>query len=1153
MGVVCSARQHSVGREVAIKFVRCPPADVQPGIHDSYAVKRFFREARACAAISHPNVVTVYDFGQTEDGLLYLVMERLTGASLADLLRAEGRLPPGRVTRIALEVVRGLIEVHSAGLLHRDLKPANVFLALTRGGQHRVKLLDFGLAKALAPEGPEATQLTAPGTFVGTPAYMSPEQYQTSDLTPAADLYAVGCLVYEMLTGQPPFTGHSVQAVMLKAMTTPVTPLAERAPMVPVALADLTMQLLSREAGERPTAETVLTRLCDLCADLPEEPGSVPTIGTPEAMVSMAGMTAQGPRRLVPAVPPIVRGAFRPTLVGREDARSRLEALYEECAAGVGGMVWLEGPGGIGKSRLIEWLESHVKTQGGLTAKGHYNESGMGALGAIRDLIEALYGTAGLSREATAARLSAKALSDTLEADPRASSPEGGRGLDRFALSLVVDFLRPDPDQAAPVNHARTGHTGDNRERLWSALARAIVVGAAPGPTLLVLEDLREDTPLAGLFAQLAVELEAADAAVLVIAAVRTAERPSGKHAREPERVLRDRFHRMWLGPLTESDSKQLLLRALPGADPAVIRRVAALSGGNPLYLLQLVRHLVAEGEVAREGERFVLTSRPSLPAGLSVVIDRRLERLANRGAAGEAGHAVLVRAAILGTRVEQRLLASMLEREGRFDLLEALDAILDRLVRDGLLRDLEVWDTDVLAFEHGFVRETLLERMKGRRAARRLYLVAAEAMAHRHADEPAPAARRIGELFALAGEPARALPWLEVAARGATRRHAPTEAVDAWSAAKEAALAGNVDPRRLQRIDRALAAALIRTGDLERTAEILDALSESPEVAELQGDLADARGRYEEAAARYERACDTRSPSDAARATVKLAWQYHKLGKSELACATFQAGLERGLAAADELVEADALAGLAMVAHSGGDLVAALRYLSRLETLRRSIGEPVELGRCLYTKAVVHWTQGDHSAAMAALGEAIERLESARYDRGLVHALQMAASVQLELDRPQVASDYAVRAWTIADGLGDPRALNRAALTRSDTAGALGRHDDALRWARRAVDSARLLNTPHDLSGSALTLGQALMRAGQPAAALEPLREALSLQAGNPNHISAVCRRHIGDAQHELGDFDEARAEWDKARAIFQQIGNPVEAAELRRRMQSA
>jgi serine/threonine protein kinase len=203
MGEVWEAEHVRLGRPVAIKFLRAS------ALADPASAERFRREARRAAAVRSERVVRVFDYGQLGDGTPYLVMERLCGEDLRNLLGREGALPVRRAVQLALDVCRGLSAVHAAGLVHRDLKPANLFVEQAEDGTERCIILDFGVAKAMA------TETTRPGALIGTVRYMAPEQLENSAAVSAsADVYALGTILYEALSGVPAHSGDTIEETM---------------------------------------------------------------------------------------------------------------------------------------------------------------------------------------------------------------------------------------------------------------------------------------------------------------------------------------------------------------------------------------------------------------------------------------------------------------------------------------------------------------------------------------------------------------------------------------------------------------------------------------------------------------------------------------------------------------------------------------------------------------------------------------------------------------------------------------------------------------------------------------------------------------------------------------------------------------------------
>src|SRR5215218_1785234 len=248
MGAVYRATHLLIERPVAVK-VLSPRL-----ITDDAAKERFRREARAAGRLQHTNAVAVTDFGETSEGVVYLVMELLEGRPLRNVLAREAPLDPARAVSLMLQISAAVEAAHEAGIIHRDLKPGNIFLVQRPDSPYIVKVLDFGIAKIAADEeGNLIDTLTGAGVMIGTPRYMSPEQCDGAELTPASDVYSLGVILYEMLTGQTPFSGVSPLALALKHSSEEPRPPRELVATVPPALEAVVLHALEKAADARPS------------------------------------------------------------------------------------------------------------------------------------------------------------------------------------------------------------------------------------------------------------------------------------------------------------------------------------------------------------------------------------------------------------------------------------------------------------------------------------------------------------------------------------------------------------------------------------------------------------------------------------------------------------------------------------------------------------------------------------------------------------------------------------------------------------------------------------------------------------------------------------------------------------------------------------
>lgn len=677
MGVVYRARDPLLDRDVAIKVV--PPAMLTPD-----AELRFQREAQVVARMDHPAIVTVYDIGRHE-GSLYFVMPVISGTNLRVLLR-ERSLRLGDVVDLAIQVADALDYSHNQSVVHRDIKPENIMVWRTENESLRVRIMDFGLARASLES--QLTRITHSGTIIGTVSYFSPEQVSaTHEVDARSDIYSFGTVLYECLLGEPPFAGE-VQSILYRIVHENPQPPNQRGADVDFELEQIAMRCLAREPTARPqTAREVADALSRYRLGLSDDDRQRP--------IAMASTRMSRPEPVQRELAPFT---------GRDRELTELQhrlnaAVNGECQFAVVG-----GEPGIGKSRLLEEIERLARARRIRVLHGRFVEQDrafpyQGFCEAIQEYFR--------SRESASSSTEIADLTD-LAPDLAYLFP---------VLAEIGDIRSASADSKTDITKARRV---DDRTAIFELLARVIARISSGRPLVLLLEDLHDaDVSIEAL--QYIVR-RLGPTPTFIIGTYRTGD-VDRRHA--ISRML-DSFHgdrrflHLLVGPMSATEHRAYV-EALIGSGrlgDSLARTLFDATEGNPFFTKELVRSLVDSGGIAEDdvgtlslSSEMGLTS-DALPETIQQVVEKQIERL------DEADREVLAMAAVLGRSFEYRDLEAL--AEGRAADIE--DAV-DRLLRQGLLEEERESRGDRLSFSSGVVREALyagLSRRKRRTLHRR-------------------------------------------------------------------------------------------------------------------------------------------------------------------------------------------------------------------------------------------------------------------------------------------------------------------------------------------------------------------------------------------------------------------------------------------------
>jgi class 3 adenylate cyclase len=798
------ARDRDLDRDVAVALFDTA------GMGEA-ALARARREMQAMEKLGdHPHLVSVHDTGEI-DGRPYIVSRYMPGGEVQQLLAAsEGsRLEVDRAIAIGIDVCRALEHAHACGIVHRDLKPANVWLA----EDGRARLGDFSLAETGGRDSPSA--------LVGTVAYLPPERALGRTSGPVSDLYSLGALLYEMVAGQPPFTGGDAVSIIGRHLNAePVAPSHHNAE-VPPSLDALILRLLAKSPDQRPDSAAAVREELEAIRDAP--PAPAPPAAEENPLAGLAGRV----------------------FVGRENELAELRSAADEVLGGRGRLVLISGEPGIGKTRTAEELATYAQLRGANVhwGRGHEDEGAP----AYWPWVQAI-------------------RSYARDADPVALAWEMGAG--------AGDIARVVPEVAERIGGVAVPPEAEDeaaRFRLFDSIAGFLASAAASRPLVIVLDDLHwADEPSLLLLQFLARGL--GDSRLLLIGTYRDVE--VGRH-HPLARVLGElpggaEGNRIVLHGLGERDVRGYI-EMTAGAEPApeLVRAVHDQTEGNPFFLAEVVRLLAAEGMLETPS-----TGALTIPQGVRDVVGRRLDRLSE-----EANRALGVGAAI-GRDFDVEVLARVAgEDSGSVDgaLAEAVSAQLiaqtspgrfrfsHALVRETLYEELSATQRPVL---HRRIAETLEEVYASdpARLRRRLAEVA------HHFLEGAPG-----------GDPEKAVDYAVRAAGSAMAQLGYEEAAELYGRALETLELCEPDEQRSCELLVALGEAQTKAGKMaearrtfDRAAEAALALGSTELLVRAAFGLAytsEVGGKDERIVEVLEAALDRVGPEDSADRSRLLSW----------------------------------------------------------------------------------------------------------------------------------------------------------------------------------------------------------------------------------------------------------------------------------------
>ncbi len=1189
IGRVFKARDLRQNSSVAIKCLRPEFAT------DTRIKRRFMREARAIGRLSHPHIVKMFGYGEDAVGGPYIAMELIDGVPMNELRDEELSLED--LLTLIDQVLAALAYTHARGIIHRDVKPENIIVSRGRAGASpTTKLLDFGFARVEDDQDPKLTQVH--GDAFGTPQYMAPEQASgKGQVGPPTDVYALGVVLYEFLSGQPPFTGAHGMAVALKHLMEEVPPLVARPHLtMPPGLTAVVDKALRKEPHERfATAgemrrALVPFRAAGAQADaLRQEPSSAAAQRIALAAGTAAATGAPGPAAPEGVTAPHEFGAATGTLavfdmaaaeealpdadaqplVGRETDLTWLwQRVYTVCQDDSPRVVLLGASPGMGKGRVVGWLRDSVAEGGWMLSIGGVHGPGARNVGGLRGALDDLFGQLPEDH--------ALAEQQVREIVVRWGSSAGGRGtdtLDAVGVSAIVSYMRPARQSSRVASHNSVEARGDV---LYARITDALRLASRERPILLCLESIHRAGPEAtGFLAHLAASIRRRPFPILVLAthssnAEGAAIGPLGTALEAIEAAGGVAVERYTLGPL-DADAVAELLGMLMPLDDRVGAAVARRTGGNPFFARELVLYLRQSGELVERDEGWGLSRAAQpvhWPTRLSTTVVKRAEGTISRLNDPEFALRVLQYAVVLGEAFDYGLLVDYLVRllndQGR------IERAIEALLQVSLLVESRNLAVDRLHYAHTVLRDALAEALGGQTKVGPFHSVAADALIAYHGADLGPLSFEVARHYQQGGQPSEAARYFIEAAAHAREEghgHRAFELLESGDALL-AQLPGKDSERRRAMLWLDLAELELRRAGFARAQNLAvrvhgwarkqghaflegRALLLLGDLFRRHGSLPEAARGYAQAREAFDRAGDKKG---VARCLLGQAMVERGQGRHDVAAQLFEQTRQAMHQVGDAVGAARASQGLGELALRRNDFQAAR---AALDQARRGFIGSGERGGATFCD----WLLGETHRLLHAPDLAMTHFEAARRgyassgDRGgLARCHTSLARLHTARGQWADATAHFQQAIVAYEGLED---LQRASATREELGLlALGQRNFAVagQCLGRALDAATANGNQTREVVLRACLAWVAAEQGDTSGCDQQLDVALRADARMRviDHDLARAFEGIAEVDAYLGNTRRAQALLQRAIAIHQSLGGQTEAVRLQHALAS-
>jgi serine/threonine protein kinase/tetratricopeptide (TPR) repeat protein len=1049
-GVVYKARDTVLNRVVAIKMLKSV-------VTTEEAYSRFMREAQAVAKLNHPNIVSIYDIGK-EDEKQFFVLEFVDGMSLRELMRTypEGKCDIQTALRMGIDVCNALHYAHFQGVLHRDIKPENILI--TQEGT--VKLMDFGLAKMLGEP-----SITQEGVIVGTVAYVAPEIALGKSADARSDLYSFGAVLYETVTGKPPFSGEDpVKIIFSHIHDYPVSP-GRLNPKVPQALADCIMKLLEKEPGKRyQTAEDLLRVLRDIAESFLREV-------------------------LVPSHKPIVVPSPRPSMVRETQLIDRVEEMgllreaVDRAVRGEGGLVFLRGEAGIGKTRLTKELGAYARLRG----------------------MQVLYGRC-------------PALFRMDGVPPYILWNEVIKNYLEFCTSeqlyKVIGYYPGEVCKLVPEIKQKLGtippsisiSPESERNRLFEAVSQFVTNISKEAPLLVVLDDLQW-TDQSSLLLLHYLARGVYRESLLLLGAYRETDIDE-RHPLPP--VLRElnRERLLQSVPLKHmsfDDVSEMIKQILEQDDVPreFCESVYGKTRGNPFFVEEVIKSLKEEEIIYREKGKWKIkeVAKIEFPETVKSVIKARVSRL------DDECQNVLTLASFVGNDFSFEALCGVTDFEEN-KLLE----IMEKMLKTGLIKEKVIRGQDVYSFADVIVRDVVHEEVSHLRH-KRLHGAVGSALEKVYATK---IDEHLGELalhFLESGDTEKALSYFLKAGEKAVKIYANTEAISYFQSAL----------RLLEE----------KEGEYREKARVLETLGD---IKRLVGEYDLCMKHWNEALQLWKQLDEKEKVAGLHRKMAVILWR--EVGKTEQAQENFEKAL-RILEAEPENVELAALyAARASMSYFTEDVTKARSWAEKALELAKKLNAFEVIASSYIDLGLVFGATGERKKAVECQEKALKiALDNGHVDIALRAYNNLAA--ELPAEENERILECHEKGLELAKKVGDIEKISWFGVQLAGRYFGMGDVNKALTSAEESDALARKIGNLFDLSNSTLFLGAFYHVFGEWNKGEQYLKESLSIsqKINNTQQISSSYG-FLGWSCYDKGEYAQAKEYFDKMFEIDEKIG---------------